>query len=179
MDDTEDDHLTNLSWLKFSNNSESQSTVECSNNSIDDELQCLCWIVKMRPNSYPSHSLKRLSSTIHRNKYFYQSNQLNYSSNRMKKSTIDNRITNDNSTSRRILMVRTLNNHVSTTEFYQQSLILIRSLNGQISCLFIRHSGMIDEMKSREKETLFRLFFHAKYDTFEIDHKTKTKRRRK
>lgn len=62
--------LTNLSWLK----SELQPTgdfsfflrrktflffdqlVECSNNYVDDDLQCLCWIIKMQPTS--SRSLK-------------------------------------------------------------------------------------------------------------------------
>ena len=76
MDSIEDDDLTNLCWLNESNKKELQSTgdilnlslkkktfcfglVECSSNSdIDDDLKCLCWIIKMRPTSCYSQSLK-------------------------------------------------------------------------------------------------------------------------
>ncbi|CAF1109566.1 unnamed protein product [Adineta steineri] len=129
MDYIEDEYLTNLSWLKVSNSNELQSTVKCSNNYIDDDLQCLCWVVKMRPNSYSSHSLKRLSSTTNKNNH----------SDRSLNTIIDNRSTNNSTTSRRILMVRTLNNHLSPIKPSQQSFILIRSSNGKISCLSIRH----------------------------------------
>ncbi|CAF1165462.1 unnamed protein product [Adineta steineri] len=131
MDYIEDEYLTNLSWLKVSNSNELQSTVKCSNNYIDDDLQCLCWVVKMKPNSYSSHSLKRLSSTTNKNIH----------SDRSLTTTIDTRNTNNSTTSRRILMVRTLNNHLSPIKPSQQSFILIRSSNGKISCLSIRHFG--------------------------------------
>ncbi|CAF1075752.1 unnamed protein product [Rotaria sordida] len=76
MDNIEDVDLTNLSWLKISHNREFQTTVECSNNYIDDDLQCLCWIIKMRPTSYSSHSLKRLSVTTNKVKHYRNSNRL-------------------------------------------------------------------------------------------------------
>ncbi|CAF0721212.1 unnamed protein product [Adineta ricciae] len=117
MDYIEDDYLTNLSWLKLSNH------IRCSNNSTDDELQCLCWIMKLRPHAYSSHSLKRLSSSIHNDKHSCKSN----------------RLTNDCATPNRILMVRTLNNRMPMEQFSQQSLVFIRSSNDKILCLSIRH----------------------------------------
>ncbi len=71
MENIEDDYFTNLSWL---NSSELSATgdsvnnfltnlfcyklVDCSNNHIDDDLQCLCWLVQIRPTLSSFHSLK-------------------------------------------------------------------------------------------------------------------------
>ncbi|CAF2223449.1 unnamed protein product [Rotaria magnacalcarata] len=94
MDNIEDDDLTNLAWLRESNSKELQTTgdyenflfifgeeylfyyrlVECENNHIDDDLQCLCWIIKMRPTSYSSHALKRLSVSLNKLHHYRRSN---------------------------------------------------------------------------------------------------------
>lgn len=71
MENTDEDYLTNLSWLKASTDNEEQSTgdrrtsskssfervlstisflvAECVDHSIDDDLQCLCWVIKIKP----------------------------------------------------------------------------------------------------------------------------------
>ncbi|CAF1004419.1 unnamed protein product [Rotaria sp. Silwood1] len=142
MDNIEYDDLTNLSWLKVSHSREFQTTVECSNNYIDDDLQCLCWIIKMQPISYSSHSLKRLSVTTNKVKHYRNSNRLlsypnvfDHSLNIVTNAMINMEHSDTNSISSRQI----LNNHLSSIKSYQQSYILIRSLNGKISYLSIRH----------------------------------------
>ncbi|CAF2686275.1 unnamed protein product [Rotaria sp. Silwood2] len=141
MDNIKDDDLTNLSWLKkyFI----LCRLVECSNSHIDDDLQCLCWIIKIRPTSY---SLKRLSVTTNKVKHYRNSNRLlsypnvfDHSLNTVTNAMIDTENSDTNSTSQRILMLRTLNNHLCPMKTDQQSFILMHSSNGKISYLSIRH----------------------------------------
>ena len=92
MESTDEDYLTNLSWLKASTDNEEQSTgdrrtssksslervlsinwyliAECVDHSIDDDLQCLCWVIKIKPtiDGRKSRSLKvnSLRSLINR-----------------------------------------------------------------------------------------------------------------
>ncbi|CAF3325347.1 unnamed protein product [Rotaria socialis] len=167
MDNIEDDDLTNLAWLRESNSKELQTTgdyeiflfifgeeylfysrlVECENNHIDDDLQCLCWIIKMRPTAYSSHALKRLSVSLNKLHHYHRSsNRLLSSSNAFNCSlgVVQNVMTHQGNfdnhpVSRRVLMLRTFNNHVSSTKSCQQSSIMIRSSNGKISYLSIRH----------------------------------------
>jgi len=40
------------------------SIVECSNNHIDDDLQCLCWLMKIRPTNNSNRSLSSNTDDI-------------------------------------------------------------------------------------------------------------------
>ena len=67
MENTSDAHLTGLSWLKAAQTNDDRragddamSADGCSHNHVDDDLQCLCWVIKIRPTR---HSPERFANS--------------------------------------------------------------------------------------------------------------------